>query len=319
MVFIDNAKIWVKAGKGGNGCNSFIRSRFNRYPKRNGGDGGAGGSIILRGDKDLLTLYDFKLRQHFYAASGGHGSSNRKKGKDAQNTVIPVPLGTTVIECSTGCKLRDIISDGQELTVAKGGEAGQGNVHNRLGDFLGHPGEEKELILDLKVIADIGLVGFPNSGKSTLISMASGARPKIAAYPFTTKAPVLGVVNFGDSVLTMADIPGLIKGSHSGKGLGIRFLRHIERTRLLVHMIDMAGSDGRDPAEDYRVINRELEAYSNNLLKLPTIIVANKMDLAKAQDNLRRFKKEIKKKIIPISALKGEGIKELIDAIKKRI
>jgi len=319
MYFVDSAKITVRAGRGGNGCNSFYKDKLSRYRRADGGDGGRGADIIIRADKNLLTLYDFKFRQHFYAASGGHGSSNKKKGKDAPPTLIRVPLGTTLIDCRSNSRLRDLLEDGQELIAAKGGAGGKSNIHSEDGNFSGQPGEEKELLLDLKLIADVGLVGFPNSGKSTLISKISGAHPKVAAYPFTTKAPVLGIVEFDDRYFSIADIPGLIMGSSQGKGLGVRFLRHIERTRILIHIIDISAFEGRDPIEDYKNINKELEGYSKELLKKPQIIAANKMDLEGSKANLLRFKKAIKKEVYPISALNKDGLEELIEAVGKKL
>lgn len=318
-MFVDNARVTVKGGKGGDGCNSSYRDKMWRYPKPDGGDGGNGGNVIIRADNNLLTLYDFKFRQHFTALSGGHGSSNKKTGRDAADTVVRVPVGTIITEEAIGCKLRELLEDGQEIVVARGGLGGKGSAHLKYGDHEGTLGEEKILILDLKLIADVGLVGFPNSGKSTLISKISAAHPKIAPYPFTTKAPVLGVVESGVHTYSVADIPGLIKDSHVGKGLGDRFLRHVEHTKILLHMIDIAGSDGRDPIEDYRVISDELKFYSREVFKKQKILVANKIDLPSAKQNLVRFKKSVKERIIPISALENEGIGVLLNAIEKKL
>jgi GTP-binding protein len=320
MPFVDNVKIEVKAGGGGNGCKSFYRDKFDRYPKADGGDGGRGGNIVIRADRNLFTLYDFKYRKHFYADKGANGGPNRRKGRDAADKAVLVPQGTTVIDCATNTQLRELLVDGQEIIAASGGGPGKGSVHaNQEEDCQGQPGEQKELLLDLKIIADVGLVGFPNSGKSTLISRISNAHPKIASYPFTTQAPVLGIVNAGTKSFSVADIPGLIKDSHKGKGLGDRFLRHIERTKVLLHLIDMAGVDGRDPLDDYAVIDDELRAYSLSVYKRPRILAANKMDLPQSQSNLERFKKAVKKKIFPISALSSSGLKDLINALKKEL
>jgi len=317
-MFIDQAKIFVKAGDGGRGCGSIYRDKYNRRGIPDGGDGGKGTDIIIRAERNLCTLLDFKYRRHFFGQHGGHGSSKNKKGKGAPDIIIRVPPGTIIKDLKTDCILRDLSKDKEEVIVARGGKGGLGNRHHKE-PALGEPGEEKELLLDLKLIAQIGVIGFPNVGKSTLISSISNAHPKIAAYPFTTKSPVLGAVNFEDKNFVVADIPGLIKGSSEGKGLGDKFLRHIERTKILIHLIDMSGFEGRDPIEDYKTINRELKNYSKEVAKKPQIIAANKMDLEAAGDNLARFKKVIKKKAYPISALKKEGLEELIEAVAQRL
>lgn len=321
-MFVDNVRVRVKAGNGGGGCYSFYRDKYMRHPIPDGGDGGNGGDIVVRASRNLFTLYDFKYKQHIIAENGVNGSSNKKRGRNAGDTIILVPKGTLVIDSRTGCRLRELLDDGEGFIAAKGGAGGKGSVHAREEEELkGVPGEEKELFLDLKLIADVGLAGFPNSGKSTLISKMSNAHPKIANYPFTTKEPVLGIVEDEEAqeTFSIADIPGLIKDSHMGRGLGDKFLRHIERTKVIVQMVDMAGIDGRDPLEDYRVINDELKFYSREVFNKPRVLVANKMDLPAAKDNLLRFKKEIKKKIIPISAQESEGLEELLDAIKKKL
>jgi GTP-binding protein len=320
-MFVDFVRITVKAGRGGNGCRSFYQDKYSRYKKPDGGDGGRGANIIIRADKNLFTLYDFKCRRRFSADVGENGSSNRKRGKDASHKVILVPEGTIVFDGATDCKLRELLEDGQEVIAARGGEGGKGNAHAPEDEGLscGLPGEEKELVLDLKLIADVSLVGFPNSGKSTLISKITKAHPKIASYPFTTKEPVLGMVKAQDIHFSVADIPGLIKDSHMGRGLGDKFLRHIERTKVLVHLIDMAASEGRNPVEDYRIIDEELKFYSPQVHKKPRIIAANKMDLPSAKENLANFKKALNKKVVPISALEAAGLKELLDAIQKRL
>jgi len=317
-VFIDHAKVFVKAGDGGKGCQSIYRDKYTRKGIPDGGNGGRGADIIIRADRNLFTLLDFRYRRHFYGLHGGHGSSKKKRGKDAQAIIIRVPPGTIVKELKTDCVLRDLAKDQEEVLVARGGNGGLGNAHG----YEATPaeqGEEKELLLDLKLIAEVGVVGFPNAGKSTLISAVSNARPLIAAYPFTTKSPTLGVVNSAGRGFVIADIPGLIAGSSTGRGLGDKFLRHVERTRVLVHLIDMSGFEGRDPLEDYKIINQELENYSKEVYGKPQIIAANKMDLAGALGNLARFKKIVKKKVYPISALKKEGLEELIEAISKKL
>lgn len=318
-MFIDQAKIYVRAGKGGKGCQSFYRDKYTRRGIPDGGDGGRGADITLKVDKNLLTLLDFQYRRHFFGRDAGNGGSKNKKGKDAPPLVIRVPAGTVVKDFRTGCVLRDLDKEDEGLVVARGGQGGLGNRHKKEASD-GKLGEEKELLLDLKLIADAGVVGFPNAGKSTLISNISNAHPKIAAYPFTTKSPVLGVVSDSrDNSFVIADIPGLIEGSSVGRGLGDRFLKHIERTKILVHLIDMSGSEGRDPLEDYRVINQELKNYSKAVYDKPQILVANKMDLETAAQNLERFKRVIKKKIYPISAQEKQGLEELIEAIAKKL
>jgi GTP-binding protein len=317
-MFIDNAKIEVKGGNGGKGCFSFYRDKYERRGVPDGGRGGNGADIILRADRNLRTLLDFSYNRHFYGHKGGNGSSKNLKGKNAAPMIIRVPCGVIVKEIATDCILGTLDADQEELVVARGGEGGHGNkLHDEATE--GFPGEERELMLDLKLIADAGLIGFPNAGKSTLITDISHAQSKIAAYPFTTKYPVLGVVGEDDESFVIADIPGLIEGSHQGRGLGDRFLRHVERTKILVHIIDMAGTEGRDPLDDYRTINEELKGYSHEVYKKQQILVANKMDLENSRENLQRFKKAVRKKIYPISALKQEGLDELIKAIRKKL
>jgi GTP-binding protein len=317
-MFIDKAKIYVRAGSGGKGCESYYRDKYTRYGIRNGGDGGRGADIIIRAEAHLYTLLDFRYNRHFKGEDGGHGLSQQKKGKDALAVIIRVPCGTTVKDAATGCILRDLEHDQDEVIAAVGGNGGLGNRHCKE-TTQPQPGQEKELILDLKLIADVGVVGFPNAGKSTLISSISNAHPKIAAYPFTTKSPVLGVLNAKDRSFVIADIPGLIEGSSRGRGLGDDFLRHVERTKILVHLIDISGFEGRDPLEDYKIINRELKNYSKDVAEKKQIIAANKMDLENAGVNLSRFRKAFRKKIYPISALKKEGLGDLIEAIGKKL
>jgi len=317
-MFIDTAKIQVKAGDGGNGCRSFFRDNRVEHGKPNGGDGGDGGSVVLRSDKSITTLLDFQFQRHFKAENGKHGSSNNKYGARGADCVIRVPVGTVVTDVATDCLIRDLDTHGLEVIVARGGKGGRGNSKNR--DAVpGEAGEERELSLNLKLIADVGIIGFPNAGKSTLISKLSNATPKIANYPFTTKAPILGVVRVDDEYsFVIADIPGLIEGAHEGKGLGDKFLKHVERTKLLVHLIDMAGVDGRLPYEDYLTINSELKAFSSELKKKGQIVVANKMDLPQAKENLKSFKKHFKRKVVEISALHGQGLEDLIEEISAK-
>jgi GTP-binding protein len=318
-MFIDQAKIFVKAGDGGKGCASLYRDKYTRYGKPNGADGGCGADIVFLADRNIYTLMDFHYNRHFRAPHGGHGSSNNKKGADGQPVIVRVPVGTVVTDLKSGCVLRDLKDEGERVIVALGGKGGLGNIHTRADATPGEPGEEKELALDLKLIAEVGLVGFPNAGKSTLISQVSNATPKIAAYPFTTRFPVLGVVRREKKSFVIADIPGLIEGSSEGKGLGDKFLRHVERTRVLIHVVDISGFEGRDPVEDYRAVNKELRSYSPAVARKRQVIALNKMDLGGAKENLKRFKKLVKKEAFPVSALNRQGLEELIDAVAKNI
>ncbi|MDD5668621.1 MAG: Obg family GTPase CgtA [Candidatus Omnitrophica bacterium] len=317
-MFIDQVKIFVKGGPGGKGCNSLYKDKYTRDGIRDGGSGGKGGDIIVRADRNLRTLLDFKYNRHFYAHKGGDGSSKGSAGKDAPPLIVRVPCGVIIKDVRTDCILGTLDHDKEELLVSRGGKGGLGNRYRPESTPAEIP-EERELIFDLKLIADVGLVGFPNAGKSTLISKVSNAHPAIGAYPFTTQTPVLGVVNTDESRFVIADIPGLIEGSSHGRGLGDRFLRHIERTKILVHVIDMSGCEGRDPLEDFKVINRELKNYSKEVAKKIQILVANKMDIEASAENLRLFKQAVKKKIYPISALHKEGLEALIGAIEKRV
>lgn len=316
--FVDQARISVKAGRGGNGCSSTYTDMWNTRGFPDGGDGGRGGNIVLKADRNLRTLLDFKYNRHFQGKHGGHGSSKNATGATAPDVVIRVPVGTMVTDAVNECVLSRLDADQRELIVANGGKGGMGN---RKGHDAtpGRPGQERELILDLILIADVGVIGFPNAGKSTLISVMTKASPAIAAYPFTTKVPVLGVAGEGADSFVIADIPGLIEGSAQGKGLGDRFLRHVTRTKILLHLVDMSGSEGRDPLEDYRIINSELKQYNASVFRKPQIIAANKMDLEPAAKNLARFKKAVKKKIFPISALQRQGLDDLFDALRSKV
>ncbi len=319
-MFIDEARINIRAGSGGDGCNSLYRDRVNRIGSPDGGPGGGGGNIIFEADENIHTLLDFRYRQHFTADSGLHGSSNHKKGLWGKDLHIKVPAGTIIRDAENGLLLRDLAKVGDSVIIAKGGEGGRGNSRGREA-LKGSPGEEKTVALELKLIADVGIIGYPNAGKSTLISKISSARPKIASYPFTTKEPVLGVVRIYDNfTVLVADIPGLMEGAHEGRGLGHKFLRHVERTKVLIHLIDAAAIDCRDPYSDYRTLNKELKAYSKELARKPQIIVLNKIDCPQTEENLKVFKKKMKSKIfLKISALTGEGIKELLKAIAKAV
>ena len=319
-MFVDQSKINVKAGGGGDGCNSMYRDRYNRYGRPDGGGGGKGGDAIFEADPNIHTLLDFQYRQHFVAERGIHGSSNHKKGGHGEDLHIKVPQGTVIKDAQSGLVLRELIKPGDHVIVAKGGAGGKGNSRGRSAE-PGSPGEEKIVLLELKLIADVGIVGYPNAGKSALISKISSARPKIADYPFTTKAPVLGVVKiYGGAAFVVAEIPGLIEGAHLGKGLGDRFLRHVERTKVLIHLVDIGACEGREPYKDYVGLNKELGLYSKALIRKGQFIALNKSDLEQAKENIKKFKKHLRgKKVYPISAVTGEGVKELLSAVYKKI
>ena len=319
-MFIDEAKVYVKAGSGGDGCQSLYRDRWNRIGRPDGGPGGGGGDVIFEADDNIQTLLDFQYRQHIEAKSGSHGSSNHKKGARGDDLRIKVPPGTIIKDAERGFVLRDLVKHGDSVIIAKGGAGGRGNSRGRDREE-GFPGEEKIVSLELKLIADCGIIGYPNAGKSTLISKVSSARPKIANYPFTTKEPVLGVVRmYEDAGFVIAEIPGLIEGAHLGRGLGDKFLRHVERTKMLVHLVDVAGFEGRDPVSDYRKLNKELKSYSKELALKSQVVALNKIDLSGAKENIRKFKKSLPKlKTFPVSSLTGDGIKELLEYLYKKI
>ena len=319
MQFVDYAQILVIAGAGGNGCSSLFTPPFSRHPFRMGGDGGNGGDVALVADPQLTTLLDFQFRHEYKAGRGAHGSGNTKTGRRGESARIRIPVGTVVFDADTGAQLRDFVTPHEELTVARGGRGGYGNARVR-NATPGAPGDERRLRLELKLIADVGLIGFPNAGKSSLLARISTARPKIAAYPFTTTSPVLGVVSAGEEGSFVAcDIPGLIEGAHEGRGMGMQFLRHIERTRLLVHVVDVAAIDGRDPVRDVAAINAELAAYSPVLAARPQLIAANKMDLPDAQERLARFRAAMRVPVMEISCATGKGIPELIRTVWRRL
>lgn len=321
-MFYDTAKIYVKGGDGGNGCVAFRREKYVPEGGPAGGDGGRGGNVILRVDPGLRTLVDFRYHRHYKAERGQHGMGKNMHGRQGEDLVLRVPPGTVVRDVGTGEIIADLVLAGQETVVARGGRGGRGNARfvtpvNKAPRMAekGEPGQERWLELELKLLADVGLVGFPNAGKSTLISRVSAARPKIADYPFTTIAPNLGVVRVDEGrSFVMADIPGLIESAHTGAGLGYQFLRHTERTRLLVHVLDTAGTEGRDPVKDFDTINRELALYDPALAARPMVVAANKMDLPGAQENLTRLRQALGDgyEIFPISALSGEGLSPLI-------
>jgi GTP-binding protein len=321
MSFIDIAKLRVKAGKGGDGIVAFRREAHVPLGGPFGGDGGKGGSIIFEVDTNKTTLLDFKYTRLLTAESGGNGKSKKMRGADGKDKVVAVPLGTIVRNLETGTIIADLTNVGQRAVICKGGLGGRGNFsfkssRNPAPDFAerGEEGEEFDIEVELKLLADVGLVGFPSVGKSTILSVVSSAKPEIADYPFTTLTPKLGVVNVGDGrSFVMADLPGLIEGASAGAGLGIQFLRHIERTRVILHLVDISASEGRNPYQDYLTINKELENYNPKLLQRPQIIVANKMDLPESEKNLEEFKKQVKDVlIIPISAYTKKNLDQLL-------
>jgi GTP-binding protein len=322
-VFYDQAKILVKAGDGGAGAVAFRREKYVPEGGPSGGDGGRGGNIILVADPSLRTLVDFRYRRHYKADRGEHGQGKNMHGKGGEHQVLKVPPGTVIKDFDSGEILADITQPDQQVLIARGGRGGRGNARfisnthkaPRIAEN-GEPGEERWLLLELKLLADVGLAGFPNVGKSTIISRVSAAKSKIGDYPFTTLTPHLGVVKVEDESFVMADIPGLIEGAHTGAGLGYDFLRHTERTRLILHVLDISGSEQRDPVEDFRIIQNELRQYSAALAERPLIVVANKMDLPDAAENLARLRETVgTTEIFPVSAATGEGLDLLLRRI----
>lgn len=325
-MFIDRARIFVQSGKGGDGMSSFRHEKFVPKGGPNGGDGGQGGNVVLVANRNVNTLVDFRFRRLFKAKPGGKGEGSNKYGRNAEDLVITVPLGTIVKDEETGQVMADLSRDGQRAIVAKGGRGGRGNWHfrtsaNRTPTFAerGEPGEERWLRLELKVLADVGLLGYPSVGKSSILRKVSAAQPEVAAYHFTTLNPILGVVNLPDHrSFVMADIPGLIDGASEGVGLGHDFLRHIERTKILIHVIDVSGIEGRDPIEDYEKINAELAKYSEKLSRKQQIVAANKIDLLGDSDNLERLMDYMAAhgvEVYPICAMTGEGMDKLLERV----
>ncbi|KJS22049.1 MAG: GTPase ObgE [Clostridiaceae bacterium BRH_c20a] len=320
-MFYDYAKINVKAGDGGNGMVAFRREKYVPYGGPAGGDGGNGGSIILEADEGLRTLVDFRYRAHYKGDRGEHGQAKNMHGRNSEDKILRVPVGTIVKDSESERIIADLSKTGQRVVVAKGGRGGRGNSRfvsstHRTPTLAenGDAGEESWIILELKLLADVGLVGFPNVGKSTMISRVSAAKPKIADYHFTTITPNLGLVRIDEGrSFVMADIPGLIEGAAEGAGLGHRFLRHTERTKVLVHVLDISGSEARDPLEDFRIVNNELKKYSQYLVDRPMVIAANKIDLPEAENNLKLVMEELKDyEIFPISAVTGQGLQPLV-------
>ena len=326
MKFVDQVRIQVKAGDGGNGAVAFRREKFVEKGGPSGGDGGRGGSVIFEARPELTTLLDFRYQQHLEARHGQHGLGSDCNGANADDKVVGVPVGTLVFDHATGEQLADLSTPGERWVAARGGRGGLGNMNfttstRQAPRFAqdGTAGEEKVLVLELKLLADVGLIGFPNAGKSTFVSRVSRARPKVADYPFTTLVPNLGVVAYKDRTsFVVADIPGLIEGASEGHGLGHQFLRHVERCRVLVHLVDLGTQDeGRDPVHDFDVINRELERYSPTLADKPQVVVANKLDLPHAREAFPAFARTLKRRgltVLPLSGATGEGLPAVLDA-----
>lgn len=332
-MFADSAKIYIRSGKGGDGCVSFRRELFVAAGGPNGGDGGRGGDLIFEIDEGLNTLNDFRHVRKYFASDGQPGGGNRCHGKDGEDMVVKVPPGTVIKDAETGKVITDMNYENRREVVLKGGRGGKGNQHYATPTMQvpkyaqpGKPGKELTVLLELKVIADVGLVGFPNVGKSTFLSRVTNAKPKIANYHFTTLNPNLGVVDMGDGDgFVIADIPGLIEGAAEGIGLGHEFLRHIERTKVMIHMVDAASTEGRDPIEDIRIINEELASYNEELAHRPQVIAANKIDVfygEEGEDVITLLKEEFEPKgikVFPISAVSGKGVKELLYYVRERL
>lgn len=329
-MFLDRVKIYIKAGQGGNGKTSFHTEKFVRKGGPDGGDGGNGGDIVFVADRGLDSLIDFRFTKHYRAEDGLNGGSSLKTGKSGKPLFIKVPCGTVIKDAQTEKIIADLYEDGQSIVVLKGGEGGKGNARFKTSrrqapnfSQTGQLTEEKQVLLELKTIADVGLVGFPNVGKSTLLSMLTSAKPKIANYHFTTLSPNIGVARVYNKSFVIADIPGLIEGASEGVGLGHYFLRHVERTRLLLHVIDISGSEERDPYEDFKIINSELKKYGKVVSEIPQIIVLNKIDMA-TKEQISKFKSKIsrlktKYEIVEVSAIIAENIEELLKVVSKKL
>jgi len=327
-MFIDEVTVTVRAGDGGHGCVSFRREKFEPFGGPNGGDGGRGGDVILVGDHDVNNLNDYRFRPNWRAGDGEPGRGADQHGADGKHCLLRAPPGTVVFDAGSGQMMAELLADKEEIILAKGGNGGWGNIHFKSSTTRapkranpGIPGEKGAFKLVLKCIADVGLVAFPNAGKSTLTNLITMARPRMAAYPFTTLHPQIGIIEYPEHYarITLADIPGLIEGAHENRGLGHRFLRHIERCQLLLLVLDMAGVDGRDPSDDYQHLVRELGLYDPVLLEKPRLVVANKMDEESAAKNLRRFQKLNQVDVLPISCLTEEGIPQLKEELHRRV
>lgn len=324
-MFVDRAKIIIKSGKGGDGAVTFRREPFVPQGGPDGGDGGDGGDVIFQADRNLRTLMDFKYKRKYEAEAGQNGMKKKRFGKDGEDLIIKVPMGTVILDQETGKVMKDLVEDGERFVAAKGGRGGKGNVHfknsvRQAPNFAeaGGVAKERNVILELKLIADVGLVGFPNVGKSSLLAISTSAQPKIANYHFTTIDPNLGVVQIYDESFVMADIAGIIEGASEGLGMGFKFLKHIERTKVLIHVVDVSGSEGRSPIDDFEKINKELEAYSPRILKKPMLVAANKIDMIEEDDpKYIEFKEYVEGKgykVFPMSAPLDMGVQELLSA-----
>lgn len=329
-MFVDRAKIYIKSGKGGNGCVSFRREPFVPEGGPDGGDGGKGGDVVFQADRNLRTLMDFRYKRKYEAENGQDGMKKKRFGKHGEDLIIKVPMGTVIIDEETGLVMKDLIEDGEAFVAAKGGKGGKGNTNfknsvRQAPNFAEAGGfaKERSVILEMKMIADVGLVGFPNVGKSSLLATATSAQPKIENYHFTTIAPNLGVVQIFDTSFVMADIAGIIEGAHKGLGLGLKFLKHIERTKVLIHVVDVSGSEGREPIDDFEKINNELREYSEKVAKKPMLVAANKMDMIDEDDpKYIEFKKYVEEKgyqVFPISAPINLGVHELMAAAAEEL
>lgn len=324
-MFVDRAKIYIKSGKGGDGAVTFRREPFVPEGGPDGGDGGRGGDVIFMADRNLRTLMDFKYKKKYEAESGQNGMKKKRFGKAGENLIIKVPLGTVIIDEASGLVMKDLTEDGESFVAAKGGRGGRGNTNfknsvRQVPNFAeaGGAAKERNVILELKLIADVGLVGFPNVGKSSLLAVATSAQPKIANYHFTTIDPNLGVVKIYDSSFVMADIAGIIEGASEGLGMGFKFLKHIERTKVLIHVVDVSGSEGRNPIDDFNKINKELEAYSPRILKKPQLVAANKIDMIDEDDpqylEFKKYVEDLGYKVFPMSAPLNLGVEEILGA-----
>lgn len=325
-MFVDEVIIEATAGRGGDGCMAFRREKYIPMGGPFGGNGGKGGDIVFKADEGLRTLIDLRYQKHIKAAPGANGSGKNKNGSSAENTIIKVPIGTTIKDNETGAIIGDLTKSGEEVIVCYGGRGGRGNVtlatkSNPCPSYCerGEPGECRKIKAELRMLADVGLVGLPSVGKSTILSMITNANPKIASYHFTTLSPNLGVVSTKDYSYTVADLPGLIEGASEGLGLGIKFLKHIERTKIIAHIIDMSGIEERDPYEDYLMIRKELEKFSPKLLNKKEIIIANKMDIPSSKENLKKFKEKTKLPIYEISAINNQGLDKVIESLKELV
>lgn len=325
-MFVDEVIVELTAGRGGDGCMAFRREKYVAMGGPFGGNGGKGGDIIFKVDEGLRTLIDLRYQKHIKASSGENGQGKNKNGKNATDMIVKVPLGTTIKDNETGAIIGDLTKNGEEIIVAYGGRGGRGNVtlatrSNPCPSYCeyGEPGENRKVKVELRMLADVGLVGLPSVGKSTILSMVTNANPKIASYHFTTLSPNLGVVTSEDYSYTIADLPGLIEGASDGLGLGHKFLKHIERTKIIAHIIDMSGIEGRNPYEDYLTIRKELENFSPKLIQKPEIVIANKMDIESSKKNLEEFKQKVKVPIYEVSAIQNKGLDEVLKALKELV